>query len=355
MQSRIIRNTRCTMNCEQPNVDDLLSSSEKCLVDGDFVQAVVFCSELISHGAHLERAYLIRAEANVNLCDREMESDDFEKIIEQVRSDTTIALELCPTDVVTMDRLAWYMKIKRRFDESVAILTEAIEIDPSRMMLYANRGNSHFCAHHFAEALEDYTRAIEIDPNTRNLFWFRGQTYARLQKFEHAILDFTRELASFPTSEVYADRGESYEQLGEYDLAIQDYTESLRLAPGDAAMYLNRSSCFVHKLDYDRAVEDLTQSIQIDPSEPSLFDCRAYCYIRLKEYERGLADCQSSIKLAPRRSEPYYLRAACYARMGNRLKATRAYRKARRMGATEMPLEMLFYDSSILSEFDISD
>lgn len=343
------------MNHEQRSVDYLLSSSEKFLVENDFEQAIVFCSELIARGAHLQRAYAIRAEANANLCDLEIESDDFEQILEQVRSDSTKALELCPTDVVTMNQLAWYMKIKHQFDESVAILTEAIEIDPSRMMLYANRGNSNFCGQHLMEALDDYTRAIAIGPNTRNLFWVRGQTYAKLKKFEHAILDFTQEIASFPASEVYADRAESYEQIGEYDLAIADYTESLRLAPDDAATYFHRSACFFYRKDYERALQDLTRSLQIDSSEPSVFNCRAYCYMTMKQYDLGLADCQSSILLARGRPEPYYLRAECYARMGNRFKATRAYRRARRMGSTEMPISMLFCDSSILSEFDFND
>lgn len=340
-----------TMNHEQVSVDCLLSRSEKCLIDNNFEQAVLLCTELIARNAHLGRAYSIRAEAHVRLIELGLKLDDSHKITEQVWSDASKALELCPTDVFALNILAWYLRNRGKFDESLAMLTEAIKLDSSQLRLFANRGNSHFCACQFEEALADYTRAIAIDPNTRNLFWLRGQTYAKLRKFEHAILDFTQEIKLFPASKVYADRGRSHAQLGEYDLAISDYTESLRLSPDNAATFFDRSSCFFFQEDYERALQDLTESIRIDPSVPCVFDCRAFCHITMNKYELGLADCRSSIKLDSKRPEPHYLRAECYARMGDKVKAARACRKAMGMGSTEMPLDMMLIASVMPFEF----
>ena len=52
-----------------------------------------------------------------------------------------------------------------RYDEALADLNRAIELDPSRDWIIADRGETYRAMGRYDEALADFNRAIELDPS----------------------------------------------------------------------------------------------------------------------------------------------------------------------------------------------
>ena len=50
-----------------------------------------------------------------------------------------------------------------RYDEALADLTRAIELDPEKAWYVASRGRTYRLMERYDEALADFTRAIELD------------------------------------------------------------------------------------------------------------------------------------------------------------------------------------------------
>ena len=56
----------------------------------------------------------------------------------------------------------------------------------------------------------------------------------------------------------------AYAQRGEFDRAIGDFTETIKLDPGNAAAFYNRSLAYRAKGEHDRARADCSQATGID-------------------------------------------------------------------------------------------
>ncbi len=60
--------------------------------------------------------------------------------------------------------------------------------------------------------------------------------------------------------------------------AIADYNEAIRLAPKDAAAFLNRGFVYAAKQDYDRAIADYSEAIRLAPKDAAAFFNRGLAF-----------------------------------------------------------------------------
>ncbi|KAI8608576.1 hypothetical protein BC830DRAFT_1071890 [Chytriomyces sp. MP71] len=91
----------------------------------------------------------------------------------------------------------------KKFKAAVAKYTEAIELDGSNAVYYANRAAAYSQDEDYANAVEDSKRAIEVDPDY---------------------------------SKAYSRMGHAHFCLGNYQDAVESYETGLRLDPGNTAM-----------------------------------------------------------------------------------------------------------------------
>jgi tetratricopeptide (TPR) repeat protein len=115
-----------------------------------------------------------------------------------------------------------------RFDEAVADMDAAIELDPDNPTLYIERGQRLLLLYEWDRALADYNRAIELDPNYADAYYYRGVLYASVPEgFDarvEAIADFQHYLELNPN-------GAHAQDAQRYLSQIQSQLDSLEATP----------------------------------------------------------------------------------------------------------------------------
>src|SRR5690606_17450737 len=100
-----------------------------------------------------------------------------------------------------------------RFDEAVADMDAAIELDPDNPYLHLERGQRLLLLDEWDRALADYNHALELDPDYADAYYYRGILYASAPEGigapEAAIADFQHYLELAPNGR-YAEDAQSY-------------------------------------------------------------------------------------------------------------------------------------------------
>jgi eukaryotic-like serine/threonine-protein kinase len=128
------------------------------------------------------------------------------------------AIELNSNDDWVHQAYGLYLAATGRFDESVAEMKRAHEMDPltpaSNMI-----GMPFYYARQFDEAIGQFRKALEMDPNFPNTRFRLGLAYAQKKMYEGAISEFQRALQFSRDSDAEAALGHVYAILGNKDEA----------------------------------------------------------------------------------------------------------------------------------------
>lgn len=122
----------------------------------------------------------------------------------------------------------------RQYAKSVAEYDRALEIAPDSPHYTGrleNRGKTLMRWGKFDEALADLNKALELDSKSWFGYWVRGKVYMAQSKFDLALADFT-ELIHYKAYWVtgYCLRGQAYLALQRPDKADEDFKSAERLA-----------------------------------------------------------------------------------------------------------------------------
>ena len=148
--------------------------------------------------------------------------------------------------------------------ESLPDFDVAVRLDPKNAEICKNRGIAYLNLLRFDEALADLRHALELDQNHPELYKkVLGETYARrayeqaqAKKWKEAVADFDEAIRFDGKNAGYFDkRGSIHFNLGDFDKALKDFNEAIRLDP-KAEYFLHRG--FAHEAlgKKDEAAED---------------------------------------------------------------------------------------------------
>lgn len=109
------------------------------------------------------------------------------------------------TKVLALTKRAQLYALAFRYDDAIADMDFAIEIDLANPELYLLRGQMILLLYEWDRVLADYNRAIELDPNCADAYYYRGILFYTQGPRENAITDFQRYLELAPAGEHAAD------------------------------------------------------------------------------------------------------------------------------------------------------
>jgi tetratricopeptide (TPR) repeat protein len=122
----------------------------------------------------------------------------------------------------------------------------------------------------YTESIQDLDKAIELDPTDLASYTDRGKTYAYANKPENARKDFLY-ILSKDSSDIQGQAALYYLAKIEYQLrnlkaSINYYDRLILLLPGDAELYFNRGAAKGAMLNPAEAIKDYDQAIKLDPN-----------------------------------------------------------------------------------------
>jgi TolB-like protein/Tfp pilus assembly protein PilF len=161
---------------------------------------------------------------------------DFEKADQEFRR----GIELCPNYATGHQ---WYaesgLSAVGRFDEAIAEMRRALELDPLSVIINADVGTVLCTAGKFDEAIEQLRKTLEMDPDFYYAHWNLGQALELKGRTDEAIAEYKKasELNDDPLP--LALLGRLYGRIGRKDEALKILDRLNEIAKG---RYISRYS-----------------------------------------------------------------------------------------------------------------
>ena len=236
-----------------------------------------------------------------------------------------------------------YLK-EGKFDDAIAALSQAIDLEPNYAEAYNNRGLAYYEKKEYAQALEDFKQTIIISPNDEKAHNNVALVYYRLEDYPNA--EYHYQLALSLSGEekpyhadvhnnlgvIYAKKGMQQEALNAYNNAIR-ITQAHNLGYTDA--FYNRANLFYDLKQYDEAIADYTVAVtSLDKAGDAAYNFsdayynRGLGYYQKGQYDEALADYESALEHKPDFTWALYsMGLTCFIKKDYE-RALTAYRKA---------------------------
>ncbi len=121
---------------------------------------------------------------------------------------------------------------EKKYDDSLKLLNESLQINPINSECYSNRGVVNFKLKNVEEAISDYKKAISIDKNNYNAFFNLGNLYKEIDRLDESIENFDKVISINKNHySAYHNRAVVKRLLFRFDDAIKDFDEALRINP----------------------------------------------------------------------------------------------------------------------------
>jgi tetratricopeptide (TPR) repeat protein len=220
-----------------------------------------------------------------------------------------------PADAAAYSRRGTAFAARRDYEQAIADLTRACELDPSNAEYFYQRGIIYRENKQPVPALADFNRALEINPEDVPALEARAVQRIRAGDGADARTDLDAADRDAPKeADVRLFLGQAYEHLNlpaasiaQYDLWIPTHRDDARM--GGA---LN-SRCWERALlgeDLAKALTDCNDALKLSAKASLLYvrvlDSRGLVRLRLGDYERSIADYDDSLKLAPKNAWSLY-------------------------------------------------
>ena len=113
------------------------------------------------------------------------------------------------------------------FDHAVADTNKAVELDPKNAYAYYIRGRVHYQQKEANNAVAAYAKAIQLEPNTSNFYVYRGLAYEENKNYPSAIDDYNEAINKNPENKnAYFFRGRVYFILRDKHTGCRSYVQA---------------------------------------------------------------------------------------------------------------------------------
>ncbi len=170
----------------------------------------------------------------------DIEKNYQDAILVLAKTMASVNMAFPPVDglATTYFRLGWIYHVPMDNPTlSMRYYSQALELDPSFVNAYNNRGVLRLFSNDPTGALADFDQALRLNPKLVGALMSRGTLYTQLGQLERAVDDYTSFLniagESVFNIAAYFGRGSAKAKLGLFDEAIVDFSSALAQEPDD--------------------------------------------------------------------------------------------------------------------------
>ena len=194
-----------------------------------------------------------------------------------------------------------------QFDAAVASYDTAIALNPDLAVAYSNRGNALKELKQFDAAIASYDKAIALNPDLPVTYSNKGNALKELKQLDAAIASYDQAITLKPDyAEAYSNRGISLHALKQYDIAIESYNKAIEFKPSLVEAYSNLGNLLKELKQFDAAISSYNKAISLKPDYAEAYSNRGNALKELKQFDTALASYEKAIALKPDYAEAYY-------------------------------------------------
>lgn len=220
---------------------------------------------------------------------------------------------------------------QKKFDESIAAYSAAIQLAPTFGKAYLNRGYVYLELKNNRLAKSDFEQATRNDNSLDQGYYELGILAETENQPADALVAYGKAIASNPTVKYYYrravlhtsqeefalakqdlsaaiqldkkdalllnDRGSVNKQLGDLDAAITDYKAALATNPKMTMAWNNLGSTYRKKGDLAKSIEAYSAAISSDPAYFLAYNNRGVAKLDNNDIKGAIADFQKAIEL----------------------------------------------------------
>jgi len=195
--------------------------------------------------------------------------------------------------------------------------------------LFNNLGNTYYDIGDIETALAVLEEAVEINPSLPESRMNLGNIYLKKGRIEDAIYEYKTALQVNPNdAKAHLNLGNAYSEKGWLSSAIEQYNLSLRLDPNIIETYKNLASAYCKRRMFLRAKQLLKQAIAAEPKNAGLYSRLGDVYMRIDDYEKAISLHKKALTIEPGLAESYYGLGMCYNKQGLLDEEIKAFEKA---------------------------
>jgi tetratricopeptide (TPR) repeat protein len=189
---------------------------------------------------------------------------------------------------------------QKKYDEAIAKLRKATELDPKLAVAYNNWGGALDGQGKYDEAIAKYRKAIELIDPKHAAFPYNnwGEALRKQGKYDEAIAKFQEAIKLDPKRETaYKNWGDALYDQKKYDEAIAKFQKAIELDSKYAPAYNDWGFALYDQRKYDEAIAKFQKAIELDPKFAVAYNNWGLALNERKEYDEAIGKYQKAIEL----------------------------------------------------------
>ena len=163
------------------------------------------------------------------------------------------AIELNPGYPLAHQWLGLYYESLGRFDEAIATVKRARELDPLALPANIALIEAYYFARRYNQAIEQGRKTVELYPNAALAHFNLGRAYQQQQMYKEALAEFTRARELAPKATTLPFLGYAQAMVGERDQALNTLAQLRNFADQGYVPAIYRAVIYTGLKDDDNA------------------------------------------------------------------------------------------------------
>lgn len=215
---------------KDPRVTAYLKEYWSCCDKKDFAQALQVAEKLVAIRGHAEDWLMLA------LC--LMDSEHWDEILALLDK----AIELNPNIDIAWNLKGILLTQIGNYEKALESLGKALKLNPTSWITSSRRGAVMLQTGRFLEALADLDQAIELNPNDGLTWRNRGATLVFLERHDEALASSNKAIELVPNDELaWGTGGMALDKLNRYEEALAYFNKSIELGWQDFIIFFDRA------------------------------------------------------------------------------------------------------------------
>ncbi len=204
----------------------------------------------------------------------------------------------------------------KQFEEAIAAFEQAITLDPKKAVYHYDKGRAFYDFKHNREASVAFEQAIKLDPKKAVYHYDKGRAFYNLKQFEEAIAAFEQAIKLDPNKAVYHyDKGRAFYDFKQYEKAIAAFEQAIKLGPKKAIYHYDKGRAFYNLKQFEEAIAAFEQAITLDPKKAVYHYDKGRAFYGLEHYREASAAFEQAITLDPNKAVYHYDKGRAFYRL----------------------------------------
>src|SRR5579864_1954139 len=239
---------------------------------------------------------------------------------------TTLAplLQAKNPDADTLELASTAYEEAKDTERAVALLRQAILLDPNNVNLYLDFANISSAHQSFQVGIDVVNDGIAILPKAAPLHFARGVLYTQLGQYDNAEADFETAYELDPSrSLTTAAQGLAAVQANDPDRALATIQARLARKPNDPLLLYLQADVLTEKgadpgtPEFQLAMRSAKKAVSLQPSLGEARSVLAKLYLQAGQYPEAVSECKKALSLNPKDQASVYHLIQALRKTGN--------------------------------------